>query len=113
MPTSVAEAKLTIKELKLEKKEHHTRKREIRASMASERATYRRVGEQTRTARSDYGFFNTFKNLRAASDYAIAREQKESSVALLEAQLRLVDNQINQIDKQILELERYVLENSK
>ena len=113
MPTSVAEIKLTIKELKLKKKEYQTRKREIRGSMANARSTYRQVGEQTRAARTDYGFFNTFKNLRASGEYCTAWDQKESTVASLEAQLTSVDSQINQIDKQILELERYIMENPK
>lgn len=109
---SVAEAKISIKALKLKKKEFALTKREISQQQKIIRADYtdkvRQQGSKVRGGGSIGRFVRTVQTINRDAD----RRSLAQRLAPLEEQKNAVDRTITAIDQAILQLERYILENS-
>lgn len=108
---SVAEAKITIKCLKLKKKEYALAKKEISQQQKEIRATYT---EQVRQRGSKFigggGIGRIVRTVQTINRDADRRNLAEA-LAPLEQRKNKVETAINLIDQKILQIERYIVEN--
>jgi hypothetical protein len=109
--TSVAEAKLAIKEIRIKKKELALFKREVLAKQRELRAAQ---AHSTRTQgpmmRGRGGFSRLIRAVQSASRYS-DRSSLANNLAPLEAEKARIDGDMRGFDSLILQLETYIVQN--
>ena len=109
--SSVAEAKIAIKELKLKKKEYALVKREISQQQKQIRAEYTdQVRQKGSKFRGGGGIGSFVRTVQAISRDATRRSLAQD-LAPLEQQKSAVEAIIDTIDQAILKVERFVIAN--
>jgi hypothetical protein len=113
-PTSVADAKLSIKELRLRKKDLQGRKREIAAELSEERAAWRER-QAGRISTIGLGRGTGGRIMRGAIQGKRRGERMQHADIVNEAAARRqdIDDLIDDVDRAIIDLERYILRSDK
>lgn len=108
---TVAEAKIAIKELRLEKKDWNVTKKDVAAQIAAIRADYRsEVAQRGSKVQGGGGFGRFLRGMQTASRDN-RRAKVDEAIRPLEEHKADLDRVLTNIDSVILQLERYVLEN--
>jgi len=108
--TTVPEAKIAIKELRLEKKDWTVTKKDIAAQVAAIRADYRSEVAQRGGKVQGGGKFGQFARSMQTISRDNRRAKLDKDIRPLEAHKAALDRVLTNIDAVILQLERHILQ---